>query len=183
MKPLAQTGLSMVELLLVVSILGIVATVAIPSLSTSDHAKLQLAAEEFAQAMRFARSQAMRQGLPYGFRNPPGPADITRIRVFRVDTTTNPWTPVYDVYHPLSKTLYDIDLKSHTLAHAQTVSRSITFRGACNVVGNTYFDATGTPWCADPESVLLEQLDVTFSLNSITRVVTLHGVSGRVTIQ
>jgi prepilin-type N-terminal cleavage/methylation domain-containing protein len=182
MKPLAQTGLSMVELLLVVSILGIVATVAIPSLSTSDHAKLDVAAEEFAQAMRFARSQAIRHNAPYGFRNPPGPG-VSRIRVFRLDTSTNPWTPVYDVYHPLSKIPYDIELDTHPLAAVETQSRNATFRGTCNVVANTYFDATGTPWCADPENILLEQLDVTFSLNGITRVVTVHGVSGRVTIQ
>jgi type II secretion system protein H len=182
MKPSLQTGLSLVELLLVVIILGIVAMVAIPSLSSSDHAKLELAAQEFAQAMRFARSQAMRYGTPYGFRNPPG-AGVKRIRVFRMDTSTNPWTPVYDVYHPLSKTLYDINLDTHTLAYAETVGRNATFRGACNRVGNTYFDPHGTPWCADPENVLLENLDVTFSLKGITRVLTLHGVSGRVTIQ
>jgi type II secretion system protein H len=182
MKALTQAGLTMVELLLVVSILGLVAMVAIPSLSASDHAKLELAAEEFAQAMRFARSQAMQQGAPYGFRNPPG-SGIKRIRVFRMDTTTNPWSPVYDVYHPLSKILYDIDLRTHALAYAEAVSRNTTFRGTCNMVGNIYFDGHGTPWCADPEDVLLDQLNVTFSSGPISRVVTLHGISGRVTLQ
>ncbi len=172
----------MVELLLVVAILGLIAMVAIPSFTTSDHAKLELAAEEFAQAVRFARSMAVQQGVPYGFRNAPG-TEITRIRVFRLDTTTNPWVPIYDVYHPLSKNLYDIDIKTHALAYAETVSRNTRFRGACNVTGNIYFDAHGTPWCVDPKDVLLEQLDITFSTGPISRVVTLHGISGRVTIQ
>ncbi len=166
-----------------ITILGFAALLAIPSFSASDHAKLELAAEEYAQAMRYARSLAMQQGAPFGFRNPPGADDITRIRVFRVDTSTNPWTPIYDVYHPLSKNLYDIDLKSHRFAYSETVNRATTFRGACNTVGNTYFDANGTAWCADPEDVLLEQLDITFSSGLISRVVTLHGISGRVTIQ
>lgn len=182
MKPLSQPGFSLVEVLLVVSILGLVAMVAIPSLSSSDHTKLELAVEEFAQAMRFARSQAMRHGTPYGFRNSSAHV-IKRIRVFRLDTTSHPWTPVYDVYHPLSKTLYDIDLRDHALAYVDSVSRNLSFRGTCNKEGNTYFDANGTPWCADPETVLLEQLDVTLSLKGLTRVLTLHGISGRVTIQ
>jgi prepilin-type N-terminal cleavage/methylation domain-containing protein len=183
MKAPVQAGVSLVELLVVITILGFAAMLAIPGFSTSDHAKLELAAEEYAQAIRYARSLAMQQGAPFGFRNPPGADDITRIRVFRVDTTTNPWTPIYDVTHPLSKNLYAIDLKSHRFAFAESVNRTISFRGACNVVGNTYFDANGTPWCADPEDVLLEQLDITFSSGPVSRVVTLHGLSGRVTIQ
>jgi len=182
MKAPAQAGVSLVELLLVITILGFAAMLAIPSFSASDHTKLEMAAQEYAQAIRYARSLAMQQGAPFGFRNPPGPG-ITRIRVFRVDTTTNPWTPIYDVYHPLSKNLYDIDLESHRFAYTETVNRATSFRGTCNAVGNTYFDANGVPWCADPEDVLLEQLDMTFSTGPISRVVTLHGISGRVTIQ
>ena len=174
--------MSLVELLLVITILGFAAMLAIPSFSASDHTKLELAAEEFAQAMRYARSLAMQQGAPFGFRNRPG-FGVTRIRVFRLDTTTNPWTPIYDVYHPLSKILYDIDLDLHRFAYSETVNREITFRGVCNRAGNTYFDANGTPWCADPEDVLLEQLDITFTSGAISRVVTLHGISGRVTVQ
>ena len=35
----------------------------------------------------------------------------------------------------------------------------------------------------DPETVLLEQFDVTLTLGPHSRVVTLHGISGRVTVQ
>ncbi len=182
MKAPAQAGLSLVELLLVITILGFAAMLAIPSFSVGGHAKLELAAEEFAQSMRYARSLAMQQGAPFGFRNIAG-AEVTRIRVFRLDTTTNPWTPIYDVYHPLSKNLYDIDLASHRFAYSESVNRAISFRGNCSVAGNTYFDANGTPWCADPSDVLVNQLDITFSAGAISRVVTLHGISGRVTVQ
>lgn len=177
---LQQRGYSLLEILLVVSILGIVAAVAIPNFSSADSQKLDLAAEEIAEAMRFARSEAMRAGSPHGFRQD---SSQKRIQVFRSDTSTTPWTPVYDVYHPVSKKLYDIQLDAHPFASAGGLSHSRIYRGACNQSGSVYFDSKGTPWCTDPETVLLEQFDVTLSLGSFSRVVTLHGITGRVTIQ
>jgi len=169
-----ETAYTLVEILIVVSILGIVAAVAIPGFSSTNPQPLDLAAEETANAMRFARSEAMRLGSPIGFRQHPG---NKRIRVFQADTGTSPWTLNYDVHHPLSKHLYDIQLDSHPLSHNRV------YRGTCNTPGNVYFDSNGTPWCADPETVLLEQFDVTFTLGSHSRVVTLHGITGRVTVQ
>ena len=175
-----ETGLTLVEILIVVTIMGIVAVVAIPSLPSSNPQTLELAAEEFSNAMRFARSEAMRLGKPYGFRQY---SSQKRIRVFRPDTGGSPWTLNYDVRHPLSKQLYDIQLDSHPFAAADSLSHNHVYRGTCNTPGSVYFDSNGSPWCADPETVLLEQLDVTLTLGSHSRVVTLHGITGRVTVQ
>ena len=101
MRKSRSHGVTLVELLVVVSILGVVALVAIPDFSSSNPQTLDLAAEEFANAMRFARSEAIRTGEPRGFRQP---ADTKRIRVFRPDTGTSPWTLNYDVYHPRQQT-------------------------------------------------------------------------------
>jgi len=175
-----ESGYTLGEILIVVSLLGIVAVVAVPSFSSTDPQPLELAAEEIANAMRFARREAMRLGRPTGFRQNSGQS---RIRVFRADTTTSPWTLVYDVYHPRSKHLYDIKLDSHPFASADSLSHNRVYRGTCDKPRNVYFDASGTPWCADPETVLLEQFDVTLTLGSHSRVVTLHSISGRVTVQ
>ena len=175
-----ETAYTLVEILIVVSLLGIVAAVAIPNFSSVNPQPLDLAAEEVANAMRFARSEAMRLGSPIGFRQH---SINKRIRVFRADTGTAPWTLNYDVHHPLSKHLYDIELDSHPFAAADSVSRNRVYRGTCNTPGSVYFDSNGTPWCADPETVLLEQFDVTLTLGTHTRVVSLHGISGRVTVQ
>ena len=107
MRELRSHGVTLVELLVVITILGVVAVVAIPNFSSSNPQTLDLAAEEFANAMRFARSEAIRTGEPRGFRQR---SDTKRIRVFRPDTGTAPWTLNYDVYHPLTKQLYDIKL-------------------------------------------------------------------------
>ena len=173
-------GFSLIELTIVILILSIVAVVAMPNVSTGDEAKLELASQEVAQAMRFARSESLRIGEPRGFRQQSSPQ---RIRVFRADMGTSPPTLVYDVYHPVSKHLYDIELDKHAFAAVGTISHNRTYRGTCNNPGNVYFDANGTPWCADPENILLEQFDITLSLGAHTRVVTLNGITGRVTVQ
>jgi hypothetical protein len=90
---------------------------------------------------------------------------------------------VYDQYQPLSKNLYDIDLKTHASASADLLSDTAIFRGTCNDPENAYFDASGTPWCANPENILLENLMVKLVMGPHMRVVTLQGITGRVTIQ
>ena len=172
------TGYTLVEILIVVSLLGIVAVVAIPNFPSINPQPLDLAAEEFANAMRFARREAMRLGHPIGFT-----AQNKRITVFRADVGTSPWTLNYDVYHPHSKHLYDIKINKHPFADLDEMTQNIAHRGTCDRPDDVYFDSNGTPWCTEPETVLLEQFDVTFILGPHTRVVTLQGISGRVTVQ
>ena len=180
MRKLRSHGVTLVELLVVIAILGVAAAVAIPGLRSSDPQALELAAEEVANTMRFARSEAQRTGQPHGFR---GDTSNQRIRVFSLDTDTSPWTVNYDIYHPVSKKPYDISLSNHPFASVDTITPNRAYRGNCNNSANVYFDTTGTPWCADPETVLLEQFELTLTLGPHSRVVTLHGITGRVTVQ
>jgi hypothetical protein len=156
------------------------AAAVIPSFFSADPAKLDAAAEEFAAAMRFARSEAMRIGRPIGFRQT---VSDKRIRVYSLDTTTAPWNLVYDVYHPVSKKLYDIQLDSHPFAYADSVSADRIYRGTCNKKANVYFDENGIPRCADPETVPLDEFDVTLTLGGESRVVVLDPITGQVSIQ
>lgn len=174
-----EHGFSLVELLIVITILGIAASVAIPDISTTDASRLNLAATELADAMRFARSESM-QGSPRAFRQI---SSQKKVIVYRPDTSASPWSPIYDVYHPLSKQLYDIDLGNHPFASVDSINHNRNYRGTCNTPDQVYFDVNGTPWCTDPESVLLDQFVVILTAGTHTRTVTLHGITGRVTVQ
>lgn len=179
-SPTLQKGVSLLELTLVVAILGVLALVVLPEYSTTDTTALDSAAEVTAEAMRFARTESMRRGEPMGFRQQNGQK---RMRVFSLDTDTSPWTTVFDVYHPISKKLWDIKLDEHPFAAADTVNANRVFRGTCNNYSNIYFDRHGTARCANPETVPLERYDVILTLGNETRTVSLDGFSGKVTIQ
>lgn len=180
MRGREEQGYSLVELIIVVVVLAVIAAIAVPATSSSSGKQLDLAASEFAAAMRFARSESIRTGEPHGFRQQSG---AKRIRVFRLDTGTSPATLVYDVYHPIDKQLYDIDLNLESLAAADSLNRTAVFRGACNQQGNVYFDGNGTPWCADPGTILVESFEVDLASGVSSRTVTLDAITGRVTVQ
>ncbi len=176
----SQVGYTLVELVITVTIIGVIAAVAVPASSSGSDKRLQLAAEEFAAAMRFARTESIRTGEPHGFRQQ---SSAKRIRVFRLDQSTSPATLVYDVYHPVDKQLYDFELDLHPLAAADTLTRSPNYYGTCNITGNIYFDANGTARCADPDTVLLEKFELRFDLGTQQRTVTVDGITGRVTVE
>ena len=163
-----------------VIILGIIAAIVIPNFSSTDYSRLDLAAQEYADAIRYARSQAMVLRAPMGFDQD---AAQKRIRLFRPDTGSTPWDPVYDVYHPVSKKLYDIDLDTHPFARVDSVSLTSSYRGSCNDVKTVYFDANGIPRCIDPETVLLDEFDLTLTLDNESRVVSLQRLTGQVSVQ
>ncbi len=161
-----------------VAILGIVASVAIPNLSSTDPLLLQLAAEEVAEAYRFARAESLRSATPHGVYREPSTSN-KRYRVFR----STPPTPIYDIYHPLNKQLYDLDLEVHPFASADTVSVTSSFHGSCTQPLYIVFNAQGIPLCGDPLTVILEQKVITLVKGNITYTVTLDGITGRVTVQ
>ncbi len=175
-----QRGYTLVELVLVLVIISVLATVVMPTLAPGQSIKLDLAATEIAAAMRFARVEALRLGVARGFRQE---STAKRVRVFSMDTQTTPATLVYDIYHPIDKQIYDRNFGQQPFAFSGDMNYTQSYRGTCNTPENIFFDAGGIPWCADPDNVLLDRFDVTLTLGANSRVVTLHGLTGRVTIQ
>ncbi len=175
-----QRGYTLIELVLVVIIISALASIVLPALAPGQSIKLDLAATEIAAAMRFARVEALRLGVARGFRQE---STAKRVRVFSMDTQTTPATLVYDIYHPVDKQLYDKSFARQPFAFSGDMSHVPSYRGTCNAPENIYFDAGGIPWCADPDDIILERFDVTLTIGANSRVVTLHGLTGRVTIQ
>lgn len=175
-----RAGYSLGELIAVVFALSLAAAIAVPNFVTPEAHELEVAAREFAEALRFARSEALRTGEPHGIHEDAG---ALRIRVHRTDTSATPWSPVYDVVHPVSKRLYDVALPAHPFARADTVTPDRGFRGTCNDPSFVYFDAAGVPWCGDPETVLVEHFALAMQRGAHIRTVTLEGITGRVTVE
>ncbi len=172
-------GYTLLELALVVVILGIVAAAAVPAIKPSSPFKLELAAEETASAIRFARSESLRTGFAHGVHVD---AAENRIRVFRANLAVDPPQAIYDVYHPVSKMLYDVDVDELTMtAGVEVASYTVAFRGLCNRTDFVMFDGAGTPTCLDPASTILQQGVVTLAHGQASQDVVLHGYVGRVT--
>jgi prepilin-type N-terminal cleavage/methylation domain-containing protein len=62
LKRIATSGFTLVEMLVSIAILGIIAAAVIPLLSSNDPQKLSVAAEETANMLRYALSEAKRTG-------------------------------------------------------------------------------------------------------------------------
>ena len=174
------TGYTLTELVIVVTILAVVAAIAVPGQSSGDEKRLQSITEEFARAIRFARDESIRTGQPHGFRFL---TNQYRIRVFSADTSGNPWTWVWDVYHPIDKRLYDYTYPAELIGTTVPVTHSPLYRGTCDRPGVIYFDANGTPWCLEPETVLLDTYRLDILVGDFSASVNLDGITGRVSVQ
>ncbi|MDJ0911357.1 MAG: prepilin-type N-terminal cleavage/methylation domain-containing protein [Woeseiaceae bacterium] len=175
-----QDGYTLIELIIVVVVLVLIASIAVPSFTSSDTEELDLTAAEFAAAIRFARSESIRTGEPHGFRFL---VNQYRIRVFTVDASASPWTWVFDVYHPVDKDLFDYTFPPELAGSATPVVHTPLYRGTCDRQGVVYFDPTGTPWCLEPETVLLDSYRLDITTNEGQAVVKLDGITGRVTVE
>jgi type II secretory pathway pseudopilin PulG len=176
-----------------VRVFAILAAAARPLVAPVTETSLDTAANEVANALRFARSEAIRAG---GYRGVDFSLDagtgLRRIRVFRTDAAVPP-NPVYDVYHPLDKKLYDIQLATApgTSNTALTAAAFLYLASPSTYTTRDWvaFDGTGTPeyypaaatYALVADAANPAQLTVTLSGKS--RLVTLHPTTGRVTIQ
>jgi Tfp pilus assembly protein FimT len=177
-SPKTQYGLSYIELVIIVIILGVVAAAAIPNLSSTDPKKLDDAANEVAAAIRFARSEAIRSKVSRGINTD---ATNDRIRVYSLPVAT----PTFDIYHPIDKKLYDIQLKTDAfVGRVDLVSASFAFAGAASSSTNLDFSAEGIPKVTSAGTdYMLTSGTITLSYRGLQRVISIAPMTGRVTVQ
>ena len=178
-----QAGFSLLELLIVITILGVTAAIIAPVISTSDGRKLDVAAEEVAQALRFARSESQRTGDIHGVQI----SQITqRVQVYKADLSTTPVSIGSILYHPVSKLTFDFDVDSSTFSSNVIISNAISpFLYATGRRKNLLFDATGTPiWIVNATSTryMLQDGLVQLSYRGSNRFVEVAPITGRVTV-
>ncbi len=184
-----QRGLQLLELILVVAILSVVAAVAIPHLAATDPARLDRAAQEVADALRYARSEAIRTAQPHGVLvdHDGSQTSYQDIAVYRVDTAASPFGIAAVLHHPVDKQSYDRQVV------AGPDSRGIAF---ANATAPFSFDAIGSAqqhlhFNADGAPVLLQNGTarrllsgaVTLRQGQAQRTVRVQAVTGQVSVE
>ena len=179
-----QRGYSLPELLAVVIILGIAAAVAVPDISTTNPNTLDLAAEEVAQAIRFARSESLRTGEIHGVEIS---QSTQRVVAYKADLSTTPVSMDVILYHPVSKQKYDFDLDILPMTAGVSITNSQDpFLYATGRRNNLLFDTTGVPvWIVNSTSstYILQDGMIQLSSGGDTRSVRVAQITGRVTVQ
>jgi prepilin-type N-terminal cleavage/methylation domain-containing protein len=181
MRAHEEQGVTLIELLIVVGLLSLIAAVAVPALFSDDEANLDRAADQLANAFRFAHAEALRTGQPYGvIADQPSQS----VKIYRLDDTVDPPVVHYDVYDPLNKQLYD--LRFGASGSDPSVS-SIYFKFQGVLASQDSLDfaaATGVPRFNDSGTIrMLENGYIRLSHDGATRTVTVSPMTARVTVQ
>ena len=177
-------GYSLPELLAVVVILGIAASVAIPDISTTNLNKLDLAAEEVASVLRFARSESLRTGEIHGVEIS---QNTQRVVAYKADLSTTPVSMASILYHPVTRQVLDYQVDTSTMMSGVSISNAQDpFQYAMGRRKNLLFDSSGTPiWIvnATGSTYMLQDGVVQLSYGNASRSVRIAQITGRVTLQ
>ena len=146
-----QRGFSLTEIVVVVALLSIFAGVMAPSYTPARLSQLNLAANETLNALSFARQQAMHHRSAYGVEFTSNPPSLS---VFRLDSSVIPPVLDFNVYHPLTKNLYTVQLQQQ-LAKTETLAVNNSYIGDCNSSNTIAFDENGLPFCTNPYGVFI----------------------------
>lgn len=176
-----ERGYNLTEMMIVVALLGILGTAAIPSASPQSSFKVKAAASEIAAALNFARSEALRTGEFHGVNI--STAD-SRIRVYKLNFATTPPAENYVVNHPLDKKLYDVSLTAVDASRGVAVSQSeFKFAGSASAESVT-FNRYGAPvkvLSATSMAQLIADSKASVSLRGFSRQTRVDPETGRVT--
>lgn len=178
--PQKSHGFTLLELLIVLALLATIAAIAMPSDAQGRVQSLELAATQVADALRFAREESRRTGNMHGVTPDAG---ANTIGVFRLDEGPNPNLKIFDVYQPVTKQLYKIDLNTSGYRGVTLGAIGGQMVGTCNDIGNLAFDAAGVVRCTEPAATRILGADIELKLDSNLMTVSVDGHTGRVTIQ
>ena len=180
-----QAGFSLLEISIVVLILGIMALVAIPDSTPSNQQKLDLAANQIAQALRFAQGEAQRTGEHHGVTI----SQVTQtITVIKWDLTTDPVSTELIPYHPVNKQSFVFEADSMSLAPGVSIINSSDIFNYLTIgrQPSLIFDPQGVPvWVLGSDDSVYRLLDgiVQLSDGQVQRDIAVAPLTGRVTVQ
>ncbi len=175
-----QHGYTLLEMVIVVAIIGLVAALTVPSAAPANQRKLDLAGSEVADAFRFAREEARRTGVMHGVATDM-PNDL--LRVFRLDEGPDPNLKVFDVYHPVTKQLYAIQISGPPYSGVTLSGGGGQMVGTCNDPGNYAFDSDGVVRCVEPTATRIKNVEVELTVGQLTQSVEIDSYTGRLSVK
>jgi prepilin-type N-terminal cleavage/methylation domain-containing protein len=184
-KLIRQAGFSLLELTIVVLIIGIMAAVVIPDSSPTSQQKLDLAANQIAQALRFSHSEALRTSEHYGVTISQSTQTIT---VKKWDMTTDPVSTELVPYHPVNKQSFVFDADTMSLAPGVSIINTSDIFNYLTVgrQPSLIFDPRGVPvWVLGSDDSVYRLLDAVIQLSDgrAQRDIAIAPLTGRVTVQ
>ncbi len=176
----ANRGYTLLELVVVTTILAVLAAVALPGFNPSQDEKLYLAAVRVAEALRYARTEAIRSGEPHGVEVFSNTDQVVASKANMIPATPVPLLTLID---PVSKQPLDLNLaQDGTTAGVDVVGQPFSY-GAGDF-GIVLFDAQGMPfWKSGGTFYQLDDGLVQLGLAGQQRSVRVAPVTGRVTIE
>lgn len=177
MNKIALSGFTLLEMLVVGIILGVVATVTLPLLNSNDPQKLQVAAEESANALRFALSEAKRTG---GYILVDGKSTTGHLKLYYSNSSGNLNTAILD---PVTKRALDIDVATGAFTSGVTLTPQFMAGGSAKkklLIGPGITQLQG--FDSSTEGILQANSGVLLNLGSQSVMVKLDQATGLVTL-
>ena len=132
----AMQGVTLVEMLIVVLLLAIFARVMVPNLAGNEDRRLDVAASEVRESLRFARSEALRRGQKVLFDAESSPGHV-KILVTPCTSFGSPKA----VNDPRTKLSYDVNIADGPFSGGVGVTPQFIVAGSA--WGGVVFDANG----------------------------------------
>lgn len=136
----APRGFTLVEMLIVVSLLAVIASVMVPSVSGNDGQRLDVAAAEVRDALRFSRAEAMRRGKYVLFDTESSPGQVRVMVTSGGCSSLSSFTAATD---PRTKAAYVVKVTDGPFSGGVMVTPNFLAGGTA--YGGLTFDAEGKP--------------------------------------
>lgn len=179
MRKIATGGFTLAEVLITIAILGIIAVAVLPLLSSNDPQKLNVAAQETANTLRFALSEARRTG---GYVLVDGKTSSGHLVLFQSNSTGIPNLPIID---PLTKRAMDVDVNASAFSRGVTLTPQFRAGGQAwpqLLIGPGLSQMQGFNGVLMNQGALQANSGVLLSYGAQSVTVSLHEVTGLVSL-
>lgn len=175
-----HAGVTLPELLIVVTLIAIIGALAIPSLNSLESLRVTTATSQLTAALRYAREESIRTGLIHSVEFTPA-SNLAQVLLIPGFGSMSVDRPV--VRHPISRQLYSLDLDDDpTTTPSQLDTLTLIF-DSVGQQSRIDFMPTGQPVWIDlfDQPFRLVNGSIVLSAQAVQQTINLDPLTGRVT--